>query len=101
MLAHLGDGVATTLNDVHDAIGNARLLEQVNEDLGGTSDALGRLHHIGVSESDRERVHPERDHSWEVVWADTTHHTEGLTVGVNIDAASNTLGALALSEGGE
>jgi hypothetical protein len=99
--ADLRHGVFATLDDVDHTIGDARLLEQVNEDLGGASDSLRGLEQVGVTESDGEGVHPERDHGWEVEGSDSSADTEGHSVGVNIDSASDALHGLAHTEGGE
>mmetsp|Transcript_12390 Transcript_12390/g.15808 ORF Transcript_12390/g.15808 Transcript_12390/m.15808 type:complete len:203 (-) Transcript_12390:159-767(-) len=101
VLADLSDGVTAALHDVDDAIGHARLLQEVDQQLGGASDALGRFQHVGVAEGDAKRVHPERDHGGEVVGGNTSHDTERGPVGVNVDAVGHILSGLALSEGGE
>ena len=101
VFADLGNGIATTLHNIDDAIRDTRLLEQVNEELSGASNTLRGFEHVSVTECDAERVHPEGDHGREVVRSDTSHDTEWDTVRVDIDASSDALGRLTLSERGE
>jgi len=99
--ANTGDCWHSSLDDIDDTIGHARFLEQVNQDLGGSSDFLRWLQKVGVSESNAERVHPEGNHGWEVEWGNTSANTEWRAVAVNINSTGNTLDGLTHAEGGK
>jgi len=99
MGADLVDSGDTTVDDVDDTIGDTRLLEEVDEDLNGVGDLLGRLEDEGVSADNGHGVHPEGDHSGEVVGGNTGNNTEGNSVGVNINSGGDTLHGLTLEEG--
>jgi len=101
MFAHLRHGVTATLDDVDNAFGHTRLLEQINQQLSRSSHSLRRLDHICVTESDGEGIHPQRDHCREVVWADSSHNSQWHPVRVDIDSTGDTLGGLSLCEGGK
>ena len=78
--ANIGNGVFTTLDDVDNAIGDTRLLEQVEEDFHGAGYLLRRLHYVGVSEGDGQGEHPQGAHSGEVEGSNTSADTEGGSV---------------------
>ena len=77
------------------------MLEQVNHQLGRAWDALRRLEHEGVAESDAQRVHPKWDHSREVVRSDSRHNTKRRAVRVDIDTISHILRTLTLGKRGK
>jgi hypothetical protein len=83
------------MDNVHNTIWDAGLLQEINHELGGGWDLLGGLEQVGVAEGDREWEHPQGDHGWEVVGSDTRAHTEWLTEGINIHTRSGTLDSLA------
>jgi hypothetical protein len=89
------------LNDVNNAVRNARLLQKVKKDLHGTRDLLRGLHHVGVAEGDGQGEHPQRAHGREVEGSDTSADAERHTVAVEIDALGHVAEGLALGKGGE
>ena len=99
--ADVSHGVATALDHIDDAIGDARLLEQVDQELRCSSDSLGRLEHVGVAKRDREREHPQRDHRREVIWSNASHDSHWLPVRVDVDTCGDTLSRLTLTQGSE
>jgi hypothetical protein len=101
MLAHLGHGISSTLNNIYNAIWDTRFLKKVNQNFCSKRNLFARFHDVGITKSNTEREHPEGDHGREVVRADTTHHTEGFAERINIHTAGNTLNSLTLVEGGE
>ena len=96
--ADLCHGVTATLDDIDDAIGDARLFEQVDHHFCSAWDSLRGLEHEGVAERDRQREHPEGDHGREVVRSDTSHDSKRFSVRVDIDARSHILGSLTLGK---
>jgi hypothetical protein len=101
VLAHLGHGISATLDDINNAIWDTRFLEKVDQNFCSERNLLARFHNIGVSKGNTKREHPKGDHGREVVRANTTHNTEGLTERVNIYTTGNTLNGLTLAKGGE
>ena len=99
--ADVGHGVSASLDDVHDAIGHAGLLQEVEEDLHGAWNLLGRLHDVSVTKSDGEGKHPQGAHSGEVEGGNTSAHSQGDSVAVEIDTLCDVAEGLTLSKGGE
>jgi hypothetical protein len=75
----VNDGLST-LDTVDNTIWDTGFLEEINDELGGVGNALGRLDEEGVSGGDGHGVHPEGDHSGEVVRGNTSADTEGSSV---------------------
>ncbi len=94
-------GVSATLDNVDDAIGHSGLLEEIEEDLHGSGDLLRGLHDVGVTEGDGQREHPQGAHGREVEGSDTSAHTEGHSVAVEVNTLGDVAEGLALGEGGE
>ena len=64
------------MDDVNDAVREPGLLHKTSQNHAGPRDALAGLQHVGVSKSDGEREHPQRDHGREVERADTSNESE-------------------------
>ena len=80
MVANVIDDGLSTLNAVNDTIWDTGFLQEVNNKLGSVGDTFGGLDEESVSSSDGHGVHPEWDHSGEVVGGNTGANTEGSSV---------------------
>jgi len=99
--ADVSHSVFAALDNVHNAIGDSGLLEEVEEDLHGSGNLLRRLHDVGVTEGDGKGEHPEGAHSREIEGSDTSAHTEGSSVRIQINTLGDVAEGLTLVEGGE
>ena len=77
-----GADVRATGHDVDDAVGHARLGDELSQAQGGQRRLLGRLDHAGVAARQRGRELPCRDHQREVPRNDQSADTDGLAHGV-------------------
>jgi len=98
MVADVVNDGLSTLDAVNDTAGNTRLGEEIDDELSGVGDSLGRLDDEGVSGGDGHGVHPEGDHSGEVVGGNTSADTEGGSVRSDIDILGNVGKGLSLHE---
>ena len=80
-------GLASAVDEVEDAGGQARLLEEFGDADGGEGDFFAGLEDEGVAADEGDRVHPERDHRRKVEGRDAHANAEGLADGVAVDAA--------------
>ncbi len=87
MLEERVDGNLVAVDDVEDAVGKTRLLEQLGREEGRRRILLRRLEHERVAARERRRPHPHRDHRREVERRDPRDHTERLADRVDVDAA--------------
>ena len=94
-------GIFSSVNDIDNTGGDSRSGEHVDDEFGGVRNTLGRFADEGVTGGNSKRVHPERDHSGEVVGGDSSADTEGLSVGLDINSSRDVLHGLSLHERGE
>ena len=101
VIADVVDGGLSSLDDVNNTSGDSRSGEHIDDHLGGHGDSLGRLADEGVTGGNGERVHPEGDHSGEVVGGNSSTDTEGDSVGLDINTGGDVVHGLTLHEGVE
>jgi hypothetical protein len=99
--ADVGHSRSTTLNNINDTLGDARLGKQINQDLGSLRHLLRRLEDESVTEGNGEREHPKRNHSREVEGSNTSGNTKRNSVRVKVNTIGNTLDGFTLVEGGK
>ena len=95
------DGVDRLLVAVHDvqhAVGEARLLEKLEDQHRRGGIALRGLQDEGVAAGDRHRIHPQRHHGREVERRDAGDDAERLAVGMRVDLRPDIARELALQE---
>lgn len=98
VIADVIDGLFSSVDDVDNTIWDTALLEQVDDELTGVRNTLGRLADEGVSGGDGQGVHPERYHGGEVVGGNTSTDSKGSSVGLNVNTGSDILESLSLHE---
>ena len=86
------------MDDVEDAVRDARLGEQRRQVVGRRGILLGRLEHERVARRDGRREHPHRHHRREVERRDAGHDPQRLADLVDVDPARDLLGEAALQE---
>ena len=94
------DGVVGPVDDVEDALGQARLGEQLAELYGRERRPLGGLEDVGVAGGDGDGQRPQRHHAGEVERRDGRHHPEREPVGDVVYPARHVPGALAHQQAG-
>lgn len=82
------------MDHIDHTFGNPCLFQEINEDICGTRYLLRWLNYICISQSNCQREHPERNHCWEIEWADTCADTERSSIGIDVDVSSNVLDGL-------
>ncbi len=87
------------VDDVEDAVGQARLLEQLGREDRCRGILLGWLQDEGVAAGDRGSPHPHRDHRGEVERRDARDDADRLTDRVDVDAGRGLLRELPLQQG--
>ena len=95
------DGDPVALDDVEDAVGHARLAEQLGERQRRRGVLLGRLQDERVAAGDRVGEHPHRHHAREVERRDAGDHAERLADLVDVDAGRGLLRVAALEQAAE
>ncbi len=98
MLQDRVDGFLVAVNDVEDAIGQARFLEQLGHVQREARIALGWLQDERVAARDRHREHPHRDHRRKVEWRDPGTDPHGLADRPAVHVGADVLAELALEE---
>ena len=84
---------------VDDALGQAGLVEHVEQQVAGQRHGVGGLEHEGVAAGYAERQHPaEGDHGREVEGSDAGEHAERLAVADRVVAGGHVHQRLALHE---
>ena len=86
------------VDDVEDAVGHARLGEQLGRQDRRGRVLLGRLEHERVAARERRRPHPHRDHRREVERRDPGDDAERLADRVDVDPGRGLLGEAALEQ---
>src|SRR3546814_3739581 len=84
------------MNDLKNAIGTARFLEQFGEAHGNGGVTLGRLQDEGVADCNGDAEHPHRNHRREVERGDARADSNRLTHGIHVDAGARALRIFAL-----
>ena len=79
------DRFLRSVDQVHDARGEAGLADEVHDELHRDRVLLGRLRDPAVPRRDRVRPEPELHHHGEVEWADPREHAEWLVQDLLID----------------
>ncbi len=90
------DHFLVALNDLEDAIGQARLLHQFGKAHRHAGVALAGLQNEGVAAGDGDAEHPHRDHRGEVERGDARDDAERLTHRIDVDSGPGPLSVLAL-----
>ena len=86
------------VDDVEDAVRDARLLEQLGREDRRGRVLLGRLQHEGVAAGERRRPHPHGHHRREVERRDPRDDAERLADRVDVDPRGGLLGEFALQK---
>ena len=76
---------------LNDSIGKTSFLSEASEDHSSSGILLRRLHDHSVTSTSSHGEHPQRNHGGEVEWTDTCSHTQGLAVGVCVEASGEVL----------
>src|SRR5580698_1797544 len=92
------DRALVAMHHVEDAVGQARLLEQLGDAHAGRRVALGRFEDESVAAGERDRKHPHRHHRGEVEWRDAGAYADWRAKGIRIDAAPDRLAEFALEQ---
>ena len=92
------DRFLVTVDDVHDAVGQARLAPQLCHGVDGRGVLLGGLDDDGVAAGDGYRHEPHRHHGREVERRDDTDNTEWLEDRVGVDAVGDVFGEATLEQ---
>ncbi|CAH0290989.1 hypothetical protein SRABI26_04230 [Arthrobacter sp. Bi26] len=92
------DRFLVAVQDLENAVGQARVLPQLGEQHGGGGVALGGLEDEGVAGGDRHRGHPQRHHDGEVERGDAGDDAEGLAEGEDVDAGGDLVRVVALEQ---
>jgi hypothetical protein len=82
------DHLLVAVDDVEDAVGQARFLHQFGKADRNARVALGRLQDEGVAAGDRHSEHPHRDHRREVERSDARADAERLAHRIDVDAGA-------------
>jgi hypothetical protein len=90
----------STVDNVEDAVGEARFLSQAGQNHRSARVLLRRLEHVGVPRHCASGEHPERDHGREVEGADASAHAQRLLVRVGVQRRGQVLRRLAHHERG-
>ena len=98
MLEQRVDRHLVAVHDVEDAVGHARLGEQLGREHRGRRILLGRLEDEGVPARERRRPHPHRDHRGEVERRDPGDDAERLADRVDVDPGRGLLREAALEQ---
>ena len=95
------DHFLVALNDLEDAVGQARFAEQFGEAYRHRGVTLGGLEDEGVAGRDGDARHPQRDHAGEVEGRDASANADRLAEAVDVDARACALGIFALEDVGD
>ena len=90
------DAIVRAVNGVEAAGGKTRVDKKLSKKSRCAGNALGRLHDESVSAHERNRVHPERNHGWEVEGAHASDDTKRFTVGFDVKVLGKSLEGFAL-----
>ena len=97
----LQDGIDRDLvavDDIEDAVRDARLVKQIGHEVGGRWVLLGRLEDERVARREGRREHPHRDHRREIERGDAGHDAKRLADLVDIHAGAHLLAETALEQ---
>ncbi len=86
------------VDDIEDAIGQPRPLQQLRQEESGRRIALRRLEHEGVAAHQGDGEHPQRHHGGEVERCDTGNDSQGLAQREGVDVRADVLGDLPLEQ---
>ena len=92
------DRLLVAVDDVEDAIRQARFLEQRGEDQRRRRVALGGLQHERVAADERHRKHPQRNHRGKIERRDAGDHAQRLAQRVRVDPGADVFAELAFQE---
>ncbi len=101
VLEQFVDGELVALEDVEDAVGQARFLPQFREPDAGGGVLLAGLEDDGVAAGDGDGEEPHRHHGGEVERGDDADGAEGLADGEDVDLGGGVLGEAALEQVGD
>ena len=88
------------VDDLQDALGQARFLGQFRQHQRHGGVTLGWLEDEGVAAGDGRGEHPHRDHRGEVEGRDARRHAKRLTHGIHVDAGACAVGIFAFEQFG-
>jgi hypothetical protein len=92
------DRLLVAVDDLQDALGQARLDHQFGQHQRHRRVALGRLEDEGVAAGDGRAELPHRDHGGEVERRDAGGHAQRLAHRIHVDAGAGALGEFALQQ---
>ena len=96
MIEDCVDHLLVAVDDVEDAVGQARFLHQLGEPHRHGRVALGWLEDEGVAARDRHSEHPHRDHCGKVEGSDSGADAERLAHRKDVDPGARADGIFAL-----
>ena len=81
--------LASAVNDVQHALGQAGFFQQLGDEEGGEGDFLAGFEHERIPAGDGDGIHPQRHHGGKVERRDADAHAQRLADGFAVDAAGN------------